>query len=256
MSVLYCRPSDVITSSATLSLTDGAANASFPLTNLQDGKAHTVFKSTGTGATIRSTFGSPVTIEGLVLVYHKLAGATVTVTNAAGFSNGLTIPANSEDGHCIDPWEDYRDLANTTSNVWDIAITGAATVVVIGEILWVQTWRELEILMGATGVDAQPAIVQPTDYHPHANVYSMGTRVRGYRGSVKLTTLATALLSLHRDARGPKTPFPLILDSPDNDALYVHLATNVHQYVESEHRDVGVRDVEVEFIEALKGLPL
>lgn len=256
MSVLYCRPSDVLTSTATLSLTAGAAAAAFPLTNLQDGKAHTVFKSTGTGATIRSTFPAPVTLEGIVLAYHKLAGATVTVTNAAGFSNGLTIPANTLDGHAVDPWEDYRGQSNRTSNVWDVAITGAATVVVIGELLWVQTWRELDVQMGATGRDLQPAIVQATDYHPHANVYRMGSRVRGFTGHTLPETNADDLLALHRDAYGPVRPFPLILDSPDNDALYVHLRSTLHEYVETQHREVGIREVDVEFIEALRGLPL
>lgn len=254
--VLYARPSDVITSTATLSLTSGSANSSFPLTNAKDGKAHTVFKSTGTGCTIRSHWSSPVTIEGLVLAYHKLAGATVTVSNPAGFSRALTIPANSADGHCIDPWGDYRGLSNVTDDDWDIAIAGAATVVVIGEILWIQTWRELLLDRGADRDEEHEAIVQATDYHPHANVYSMGTRVGFFKGTTQDQVTTEAVRDLHRATKGPLTPVPVIPDTNENVALYAHLATSLRQENESGPRGSGWRTTTVQFTEAIRGLPL
>jgi hypothetical protein len=254
--VLYCRPADNVAPSATLSLTAGTEDAAFVLANMQDLKAHTVFKSTGTGATIRSMFGAPVTLEGLALCFHKLAGATVTVTNAAGFSKGLTIPANTADGHCIDPWDDYRDLALTTSNVWDIAIAGAATVVAIGEIVWIETLREMLLDIGPSFDDGQPAIVHPGDYHPRVNAYSMGSRVRWFRGTCTPTDLADDLLTLNRAALGPLRPFALIPDSTKNDALYAHLATDIQKHVESQARGTGVRRTSVEFVESVRGLPL
>lgn len=254
--VLYCRPSDILTPEATLSLTSGTANADFPLANAQDKKAHTVFKSTGTAATIRSHWSSPVTIEGIALVYHKLAGATVTISNPAGFSKALTIPANSEDGHCLDPWDDYRDLDDTTDDDWDITISGVTGVVTIGEILWIETLREAVLDIGPSFDDQQASLIQPTDYHPHANVYSMATRCRKFRGHCWLATVADDLLSLHRDARGPVRPFLLVPDSDKNDALYAHWATDLQRQVEALARGTGARMTDVEFVEAIRGLPL
>lgn len=252
----YCRPADNLAPNATLSLTAGVEDAAFPLTNLQDRKAKTVFKSTGTGATIRSTFGSPVTLEGIALHFHKLAGATVTVTNAAGFNRALTIPANTADGHCLDPWDDYRGLANRTSNVWDVAITGAATVVAIGELVWIQTLRELELDRGAVTDEDHPAVVHAGDYHPVIGVYRLGSRVRAFRAHITPQTSADDLLTLHRGATGPLLPFTLIPDSTVNDALFGHLASPLHAFLEALPRGSGARETDLNFVEAIRGLAL
>lgn len=253
--VLYCRASDNIAPSATLSLLSGTAAAAFPLTNANDRLARTVFKSTGTGCVIRSHWSAPVTIEGLSLHYHKLAGATVTVSNPAGFSRALTIPANTLDGHCVDPWDDYRGLSNVTDDDWDITITGAATVVAFGEIVWMQTLSEILMDRGAIGNDLQTAIVQATDYHPMARVYGMGTRVRGFQGHITPGESAIDLLASHQDSRGPLRPIVVIPDSTVNDALFAHLVANPHTYTEAA-RTSGIREVDIQFIEAIRGLAL
>jgi len=252
----YCRPSDNLTPSATLSLTAGTEAGAFPLTNAQDRIARTVFKSTGTSCTIRSHWSAPVTIEGLSLHYHKLAGATVTVTNPAGFSRALTIPANTADGHCLDPWDDYRTLANVTDDDWDIVITGAATVVAIGEIVWWQTVREAILDRGAVGDENQPAVVHAGDYHPRINAYRMGTRVRAFRGHIVPADVAADILTLSRGAQGVMLPFALVPDSTVNDALFGHLATTRHTFLESYPRGSGARETDLEFAEALRGLAL
>lgn len=254
--VLTARASDVITSAATLSFLSGAAAAAFPLNNAKDGKAHTVFKSTGTSCTIRSHWAAPVTLEGLVLPYHKLAGCTVTVTNPAGFSQVITIPANTADGHCIDPWKDFRGLSNVTDDDWDIAISGAATVVALGEIVWVQAWRELLLDWGPAHDFDQPSIVLGTDYHPQAHVYRMGTRVRRFRATTldAVTTAEVQLLQL--GAKGPLTLLPWILDSNVNDALYARFVGTHHGEAEPGPRTSGMRSTGFEIIEALRGLAL
>lgn len=258
--VLYCRYADNLTASASLSLLSGSAAAAFPLNNAKDGLARTVFKSTGTGCVIRSHWAAPVTPKGLALHFHKLAGATVTVSNPAGFSMVLTIPANTEDGHCIDPWDDYRGMSLVTDDDWDITIAGAATVCAIGEIVWMGEIREILMDRGPVGTDDQAAIVQASDYHPVARVYSHGTRVRSFSGHITPSESAIDLLGAHRGARGPLRPFTVIPDSTVNDALFAHLLTTQHRYVESGPRgsdpvDV-MRETDVQFIEALRGLAL
>lgn len=253
----YCRPSENLTPSATLSLTAGVVDGAFPLTNLQDLKPRTVFKSTGTGCTIRSHWAAPVTIEALSIHFHKLAGvASVTITNPAGFSRPLTIPANTLDGHCIDPWDDYRGLSLVTDDDWDIAVVGAATVVVIGEIVWWQKVREFELDRGAEADEEHPAIVHAGEYHPRIGVYSLGTRVRGFRCPITPQTSADDLQTLHRDAAGPLTPFTLIPDSTQNDALFVHLVPTNHQYAENFPRGSGARETRLDVVEALRGIAL
>ena len=252
----FCRPADILTAAATLSLTAGAADAAFPLTNLQDGRAHTVFKSTGNAATIRSTFGSPVTLEAVAVHFHKLAGATVDVTNGAGLDESLVIPANTPDGHCLDPWLDLRGFANLTSDIWDLEITGAATVVAIGELLWIETIREFEVQRGIVQEEELATVVHAGDYHPRIAAYHLGSRVRAFQGHLTPKTSADELLTLHRGAKGPLTPFWLVPDSTVNDALYGHLIPARHQFVESFPRGSGARETDVEFVEALRGLPL
>lgn len=258
--VLFCLPSEILTPAATLSLLAGTPDAAFPLTNAQDGKASSPFKATGTSCTIRSHFASPKTLAGVVLAYHNLAGATVTVSNPAGLSVSMPIPANTEDGHCLDPWLDLRDVDNTTDDDWDIAISGAAANVAIGELIWIAAWHEAEMdLRSPGGDDVQPAIIQPGDFHPAIHRYGMGTRVRSFDGHVTPSVSSLALLSLHRSARGPVRPFVVIPDTLINDALYVTSTTTRHRYRETSARHASaevMREVDVSFTETIRGLAL
>lgn len=253
MASKYCRPSDIITDSATISLTSGSADGSYPLSNLYDRYAHTVFKSVGTSCTIRAVFGAAKTLQAIALINHKLAGATVTVTNSAGFSRALTIPSNSEDGHCIDPWDTYVSLANTSATTWTITITGAATVVAIGELLLIQTLRTMNFQRGGTEAEQHGVISQQTDYGVRRK-YELGVRQRVKAGELILTeTLRDDLIALARDAKGPKKNFLLVPDDADNDALFVELATNPRELA---RQGPFASTVTLEFVEQQKGLAL
>jgi hypothetical protein len=255
MSSYFCLPSDILTAQATLSLT-GAEDPEFPLTNLQDGIAHTVFKSTGSAATIRATFGAAKTLQAIALIHHKLVGATITVTNTSGFSNGLAVAALPEDGHPLDPWKDYRGLANTTSTTWDVAITGAATVVAIAELLLIQTLRPIDFSRRASENEQHPTVpenIHRTDYGVRLP-YEMGVRLRDKSGHVFLDqTLRNLLISLERDARGRSRPFLLIPDGTLNDAWLVNLMTPVTKIL---RENPGLSEIDLEFAECGKGLAL
>lgn len=256
-SVLVARPTDIITASATLSLTAGTAAAAFPLANLKDTFAHVVFKATGTSCTIRSHWASPVTLQGVMLANHNLAGATVTVTNPAGFSRALVIPANTADGLCLDPWDDYRGLNNTTDDDWDIAISGASANVAVGELLWVQTWRELWLDLGSGRyAEEHPAKVHGTDAHPVAHVYGMGTRTRRFGGTTADEVTVTELRTLARGTSGPRKHCVVIPDDGVNDALYGRLTLRERDEAETGPRGSGFRSAAFEVIESLRGLAL
>ncbi len=252
----YCRPADNLATTASVSLTAGTAAAAFPLANVKDLLAHSVFKATGTSCTIRFTWGSPVTPEAISIHFHNLAGATVTISNGAGFSNGLPIPANTADGHCLDPWEDYRGLANRNSTTWDVAITGASANVAIGEIVIWGTVREAELDRGAVSEEDQVSIVHEGDYHPRIHCYRLGTRVRAFSDHITPLTTASDLLTLSRGAKGPLLPFALVPDSTVNDALFGYLLNSRHRFVENAPRGSGSRETDLSFLEALRGLAL
>jgi hypothetical protein len=253
MASKYCRPSDIITDSATIALTSGSANSAFPLANLYDRKAHTVFKSTGTGCTIRATFLTAKTLQAVALINHKLAGATVVLSNGAGLSQAVTIPSNSEDGHCIDPWKTLIGVANASSTTWDLTITGAATVVAIGELLLVQTLRTFNFDRESDEAETHASIVQPTDYGVRRK-YSMATRQRSKRGTVLASqTVRADVIALQRDARGPLKNFLLVPNESANDALFVDLTVSERRLV---RHGPFASSVDLEFTEQQKGLAL
>lgn len=247
---LYARPSDIITDSATISLSAGSAAAAFPLTNVYDRKAHTVFKSTGNTCTINAVFGGAVTLQGIALIHHNLTA--VTVTNTAGFSTTVAIPTTPLDGLRLDPWKTFIGLSNATDDDWSVALTGSGATCALGELVLVQTWRELRIRWGVSEDETHRAIIQPTDYGVR-NKYGMGVRQRLVSGLGFLEADRADFLALQRDARGPLKNFLLIFDDQVNDALYVDLDVPTRTYTMD---DLGITNVPLRFHEAQKGLAL
>jgi hypothetical protein len=249
---LYALPSDILTDSATISLTAGTADAAFPLTNLYDRYAHTVFKTTGTSCTIHVVFGGSKTLQGIAFINHKLAGCTVTVTNSAGFNRTVTIPTTPGDGLPLDPWDDWRTLANTSSTTWNIAISGAATVVAIGELLLIETLRTLQVRSIVKDRENHKTSVMRADSGVK-HKYGFGVRTRGYTITVIRESQRAAVLALERDSRGELKNFLFVLDSAVNDALYVDLAM---QDVEIQRGPKLIVEVELILEEQQKGLAL
>lgn len=247
---LYARPSDNLATVATISVTAGAADASYPATNVNDGKSHSVVRSTGTSITLRATFGASKTLEAVALINTNATGATLT--NGAGLNESITIPTTPEDGLPLDPWIDLRGLANTGSTTWDIALTGPSGVG-LGELLLIETLRDLPLQYGLKQRDLHRCSLQETDYGVRLK-YSMGVRRRSVAGGAILTeTLRAALLSLQRDAFGPYSEFLLIPDADVNDALCVDLTAETLEVL----RDYPLMSrIALEFTEAQKGLAL
>jgi hypothetical protein len=247
---LYCRPSDIITDSATVTLSAGTAAAAFPLTNAYDRKAHTVFKSTANTCTIRALFGGNVTLQGIALIHHNLTA--VTVTNTAGFNTTVSIPTTPQDGLRLDPWKTFIGLANSTGSDWSVALTGSGSICALGELCLVQTWRTLRIRYGVSEDETHGAIIQPTDYGVR-NKYGMGVRQRLIKAQGFFESDRADFLALQRDARGPLKNFVLIFDETANDALFVDLDVPTRTYT-MDH--MGVTNVPLHFHEQQKGLAL
>ena len=65
---LYCLPSDLLQDGATISVTAGTEDTAYPKTNLQDRRAHTVSKFTGTSGTFRATFSGAKTLQAVAFI--------------------------------------------------------------------------------------------------------------------------------------------------------------------------------------------
>lgn len=218
---LYAKYSDSVLSQATVSLTSGTAADAFPLSQLYDGRPDKIFRATGTACTIRATFGGSKTIQGIALIHHNLHGLTLTLTNNGGMaSQNIVVPTASEDGFPIHPWWDGRLVANNAATQWNLAITGAAANVGIGELLLIETLRTLPIRWGPTEGEDHPAIIHTTERGVKLKS-SRSVRMRELSGAVLLESDRAEMASLRRGTLGQMRGFLLIPDSTKNDALMV-----------------------------------
>lgn len=252
MPCYYARPSDNIIASATISLTVGAVDTNYPLTNIQDGIPAKPAKTTGTAATFRATYGVAQTLEMTSFGPHNLAGATVTLTNNAGFSQVITVPANREDGLSINPFLDFSTLANRTATQWNLVISGASANIAIGEWQLITTRRTLQLLWGLKDTETHRTIIHPTDYDAKLK-YWMGTAQRHFIGRVNRETNRADILSLIRSAQGQYQGFVLVPESTVNEAFLVDLTTDERTFTRIHH---NASDVELEFCEIQRGLAL
>ena len=245
--VFYCRPSDIVTDAATVALTSGTENAAFPLTNLYDLNPAKVFKATGTSCTIRLTYGAAQALQAIALIMHNLVGASVTVTNNGGMATQtIVIPANAEDGLSVDPFLDLRPVANASATQWNIVITGAAANVAIGELLAVETLRDMEV-----GRELRRGDVIPQRMNVTASgvklIYPLGVRLHRISAITILESLRSDLLALWHGALGMRHGFLVIPDLNVNVAYFMRFAADdfpwVHTTDEMTDMTIALEDV-------------
>lgn len=257
--VLYCRLSDLIIPSATLSVTAGAADAGYPVTNLQDKNPAKPFKATGTAVTVRATYGSPVTARVTSLGPHNLVGASVSITNNAGtpLNQAIAIPANTLGGFSVDPFKDFSALTSSLSATqWNLVISGASANVAIGEWHLGVEARILEILLGA-----EDAVRYGTTVHPTSMGGKLKSRrgwaLRRFKGRILVdknnldNDLAT-LRALFDDASGQFGNVLFIPNSAVNDAIYADLNAD-EQAVTWIMPDDELGYIEIEFVQVQRG---
>ena len=229
--IFYARPSDIITASATVALTAGAANAAFPLVNLYDLNPAKPFKATSGGCTITFTYGGATTLQAIAIILHNLVGATVALTNNAGMaSQAITIPANSADGLSVDPFKDLRAVASNSATVWTLTITGASANVAIGEVLLCASLRQFEVAREVTRGDRIPAKRDVTSFGVTL-VYPLGVRNHRVAALTLLETERANLLTLFHGALGERRGFLVIPDLLVNDAYYMRFASDDFPWV-------------------------
>lgn len=224
--IFYCRPADIVTADATVALTSGTANAAFPLVNLYDLNPAKVFKATGTACTIRLTYGADQALEAIALITHNLVGASVTVTNNGGMATQtITIPADAEDGLSVDPFLDLRFVANAVATQWNIVITGASANVAIGELLAIETLRDMEVGRELRRGDLIPQRLNVTA-HGIKLIYPLGVRTHRIAAMTILESLRADILALWHGALGMRRGFLVIPDLNVNEAYFMRFAAD------------------------------
>jgi hypothetical protein len=225
----YARPSENKSPSATWSVVSGALLAAFPIANVSDLDPARLIKATGTSLTIRATYGVAQLVKAILIVTHNLAGATVTLTNNGGMaSQAITIPTNHEDGMSVNPFKDLSAVAGNSATQWDLAITGAAANIQIGEVLLCADWRTFNPNgnWGLRDDDVHPAVVHRTDGGSR-RVRDIDTKWRVLAAEIWPTDTAKAeFLSLARDAHNQVKNWPFVLDADVNDARFLHFTSD------------------------------
>lgn len=244
---LYSLYSDVLTPLATWTWQAGTPDANYPIANIKDGRPDTTAQVTGASGTARATFGASKTLQGVVIANTN--ASAISIQNGAGLNVSVSIIATPLDSARFDPWKDLRGVANTSSTTWDIVLTGPGPTIV-GEVLLVQTWREIPILWGLKIRERHGGGLLETDYGTR-NKWIKGVRQRQVVSDLIDGAYDSAMLDLIRDCHGMVRNFPLILDEAVSDAMYVDLTEETFEYTKVES---GVTSRQLTFTEQQKGI--
>lgn len=251
---LFALPSDNIAPSATASWVVGTADAAYPPANVLDLDPAHPAKANETTATLRLTFGGNVTPVGVALINHNLAGATVTLSNNAGtpLSTGITIPANTPDGQCLNPWLDLSALGNRTASQWNIAVSGASLAVGIGEVWLVTALRDFNAIWG---FEVKPTylVTRHKTFGGTLLQHNKRVRMRRAMAQIDLDADRASLEQLHQECMGGIKPFLFIPDEAENDAW---LATLMPESFATKFSSPEITHMPLSIEEVSSGPPL
>jgi hypothetical protein len=209
-----------VASTATLSLTAGAAATGFPVTNGNNGRPDVALKTTAATATIRATFSS-MTVQGVAIINHNRPSTSVTLSSSGGLSSTLALPANGDDGYSIAGFKDLTGLAGTTGiTTLDFAIPTGSGNVAIGEIVIISSLSTMDVTWGVSHAEVHPIIEHRTEYDVSL-IYDLGCRYRVLSAPIVRESERAAITALHRACKGRVTPFLFVLDSAVNDPMLV-----------------------------------
>jgi len=243
----------IVTSTATLSLTAGSADASFPLSNLNGTRPDSVFKATGATCTIRATFGGATTVQAVSILNHNRPSTSVTLSSSAGLSSALSLPANTEDGQCVKGWKDLTGVSGSTGlTTLDFAIPTGSGNAAIGGLVIVTSLGTMDITWGVEHGDIHPLIEHRTEYDVSL-VYDRGVRYRTFTGRVKKESERSAITALHRTCKGRVTPFFFVPEHDVNDAMLVRFKATALPWTRTNPR---ISEASIDLEEVSAGLAL
>ncbi len=251
---LFARASDNVSPNATVTITSGTGNAEYPPENLVDLRPDLPAKLTGTSGTFRFTWSGNQVIVGIVVANHNLAGATVTLSNAAGVNQALTVPAYSG-RQSVSFWRDLRDdwtLAQRTDDVWDLAITGAATPVAVGEVIFLTDLEPFNLIWGVT-FTPEWDIIQHRTFGRSKIQYDKRIVIHKLRGQCNLDDDYATLRALHSECSGPLKFLTVIPDEDTNEAFLMAFTPTGFSFSPT---DPGIMQMPIELEQVSNGPPL
>lgn len=241
------RPGDNVAPDATVSLTSGTANALYPVTNLVNRDPAKPFKATGTSCTIRFTWSGDRVLVGIAIINHNLGGLTLTLTNAAGLNQSVPIAANGADLLCVNAPFDFSGLAAgvRTDDIWDLAISGAATPVAIGEIQMLTALRDPRWNWGLK-FEPERLIVSPGKTWGGARLkYDKRILLRKGMALVEYQSEEAMFRLLEQQAKGSYHNWLLIPDRDVNDCALVELVAFSWQPISQGQTNIPINVIEV-----------
>jgi hypothetical protein len=238
-----------IAGTATASLTAGAADASFPITNVNNARPDQPFKATGLTCTIRLTWGAAVNVQLVGIIHHNRPGTSVTLGSSGGLATTLSLPALGDDSYPVNGFKDVRGLSGTTGiTTLDLAIPTGSGNVAIGEVVVLAVASTMLPLWGLKHGDDHPVIHHLTEFDVDL-IYDKGYRQRTYVAEIARESERAAITALHRTCKGMVTPFAFVLDSAVNDLALVRFKTTALPWTR-EHPRVSRATLELKEVSA------
>ena len=260
--VLYQYPSDNIAGAyATIGVNSGSEDADYPAANLVDGRPGRPAKLTTASGSWVLAFGGATRIDIVALGAHNLTAATLqgNATNAwtaPTFSQALTIPAVTADGHSGNAWLDLTTKSGYSASgfqYWRLLVTSAANCAV-GELWLGSSIRQMVrgYLFGSSLEETHPNITHLTEFLI-PSVYALGSRQRRLRVVFRVGEPdAAVLLEWYRALWGPGLTGLFVPDTDTNVAWWIRQAEDYTETVVERN----VRDVAMTLVEHATGVPL
>ena len=235
----YCRPSDIVTSSATVTAKTGtvSTDTNYGLASLYDGNPAKPCKFTTTSGSILFDFGTDQRLDAIAIPHHNLdAGLAVTFQGNATDSWGaptlsasVTIGAHDADGHVQRAWVDLTGVAGYSVagfRYWLLTIPTNSVALQLGEVLLIAQLRTL-----VRGIQDSIGRTTLRNYIPALETdagvelfYERDVKQSIISGTIPGTLQDYAdVEALLSDAHGPSRGFFFVLDSATQHAggLYV-----------------------------------
>ena len=268
--VLYQWPTDQVADSATITLTTGTADATYPIANLTDGNIAKPHKVAETSATWKLDFGAAQRVDLVALGPHNFdAGLQVKIQGNATDAWGsptvdttITIPADDADGRAVCPFKDLTGVtgySTTGFRYWRLAVTGVNSVALaLGELWFGAEKRVMATVFGQHyqepfDVEEIRSLVEHETTYGVATVYDLMQRRRVFRGELRVGALGVAAFrAWHHAMRGRVYPGLWMPDADVNDVWWVRAARDwrVTRHLED------VQDIALVLDELSHGLPL
>ncbi len=221
MTSLFCKPSENVADSATVSYTVGTtASTSYDKSKLVDRLAHYPAKITPTGGafTVQFDFTAAQTIEVVQVIMANLAGASWFASNAAGLSKTGTFPAVTNDNFPAFPY--FLATANNSSTRWRVGVNACApSTAIVGEIALWSTARTMPFQFGSLSHGFAYPIIEHRTAYDVPLIFKKGVRNRPLEAVVNREAQRSVLFGLAQDAEGRAEPWYFILDNTVNDSM-------------------------------------